>query len=72
MSPNDRPYFMLRHQQELDAAARSSGSVRGRHEELAWLYQMRINYLDRGITGEEFDAPAPEEPAPVQHIIVAA
>jgi hypothetical protein len=72
MSPDDRPYFMLRHKQELDAAAHSSGPVRGRHEELAWLYEMRINYLDRGITGEEFEASGQEERAPVQHVIVAA
>lgn len=60
MSPNDRPYFMLRHKQELDAACRSSGSVRDRHEELAWLYEMRVIYLDRGITGEEPEAVTPK------------
>jgi hypothetical protein len=79
MGPKDRDYFMLRAEQELDAAAHSRGSVRGRHEELAWLYQMRVIYFDRGITGEEPEvvqsvAPAvvDSEPAFIQHIIVPA
>jgi hypothetical protein len=68
MKPQDRNYFMLRAEQELDAAARSTGQVRGRHEELAWLYQMRVIYIDRGLVAEV----AEEVSEPVQHIIVAA
>ena len=49
MGPKDRDYFMLRAEQELDAASHSRGAVRGRHQELAWLYQMRIIYIDRGM-----------------------
>jgi len=70
MKPQDREYFMMRAGQELDAASQSTGQVRGRHEELAWLYQMRVIYLDRGLFEEVADAePAAE---PIQHIIVAA
>lgn len=73
MGPKDRDYFVLRAEQELDAAAHSRGAVRGRHEELAWLYQMRINYIDRGLFGDTAevldDAPQAE---PLQRIIVPA
>jgi hypothetical protein len=69
MKPQDREYFMMRAEQELDAAAHSRGQVRGRHEELAWLYQMRVIYIDRGLVEEVAESVAPE---PVQHIIVAA
>jgi hypothetical protein len=81
MSPNDRDYFATRARQELAAAAAagSNGTVRDRHEELAWLYQMRVIYFDRGITGEEPEvvhsvAPAvvDSEPALIQHITVPA
>jgi hypothetical protein len=70
MKPQDRDYFMMRAGQELDAASQSTGQVRGRHEELAWLYQMRVIYIDRGL----FEDVAESEPAPepIQHIIVAA
>ena len=71
MGPKDRNYFMLRAEQELDAAARAtSRTVRGRHEELAWLYQMRVDYIDRGLVSDV--AEALSEPVPVQHIIIAA
>lgn len=70
MGPEDRDYFMLRAGQERNAAARSVGVVRARHEELAWLYQMRVIYIDRGLTGDEKEAP--DEPGPVQHIIIRA
>jgi len=56
MGPKDRAYFMLRAEQELDAAARSRGQVRGRHEELAWLYQMRVIYIDRGLVSDVAEA----------------
>ena len=72
MGPKDRDYFMLRAEQELDAASRSRGQVRGRHEELAWLYQMRVNYIDRGLVSdiaEALDEAANGEP--IQHIAVA-
>jgi len=68
VGPKDRNYFMLRAEQELDAAAHSSGQVRGRHEELAWLYQMRVIYIDRGVVEEAAEISAKQ----VQHIIVAA
>lgn len=63
----DRDYFMLRAREERRAAAHSLGAVRGRHEELAWLYEMRVMYIDRGLVGDD----EPEQ-APVQHIIVHA
>lgn len=57
MGPKDRNYFMLRAEQELDAAAHAkSRTVRGRHEELAWLYQMRVNYIDRGLVSDVAEA----------------
>jgi hypothetical protein len=72
MRPKDRDYFMLRAEQELDAASRSRGQVRGRHEELAWLYQMRVIYIDRGLVSdiaEALDEAASGEC--IQHIAVA-
>ena len=69
MKPQDRDYFMMRAEQELDAAAQSRGQVRGRHEELAWLYQMRVIYIDRGLVEEAVETVGPE---PIQHIVVAA
>ena len=76
MGPKDRAYFMLRAEQEIDAAAHAtSRTVRGRHEELAWLYQMRVNYIDRGLVSEVAETlSAPVEPAsePIQHIIIPA
>lgn len=68
MGPNDRDYFMLRAEQELDAASHSTGAVRGRHQELAWLYQLRIIYIDRGMFT---DAEETVDAAPVQHIVVS-
>jgi len=56
MGPKDRDYFMIRAEQELDAASRSTGEARGRHEELAWIYQMRVSYIDRGLVGEIAEA----------------
>jgi len=76
MGPKDRAYFMLRAEQEIDAAAHAtSRTVRGRHEELAWLYQMRVNYIDRGLVSEVAEAlgePVEPAPEPVQHIILPA
>jgi hypothetical protein len=69
MKPQDRDYFMMRAEQELDAAANSRGAVRGRHEELAWLYQMRVIYIDRGLVEEAAETAEPET---MQHLIVAA
>jgi hypothetical protein len=68
VGPKDRAYFMLRAEQELDAAARSTGQVRGRHEELAWLYQMRVIYIDRGVVEEAAEISA----EPIPQIVVAA
>lgn len=73
MKPQDRDYFMLRAEQELDAASHSTGQVRGRHEELAWLYQMRVIYIDRGLVAEAAECTEPEEPhIPMPQVIVAA
>lgn len=47
MRADDREYFLLRAHQEHEAAARSTGPARGRHEELASSYRMRVMYLDR-------------------------
>ncbi len=53
MTPEDRSYFMLRAEQERTAARNSlSRIVRGRHEELAWLYEMRLQFSDRADTNE--------------------
>ena len=49
MGPEDREYFILRARQERLAASASNGAARGRHEELASLYEMRVLYLDRGL-----------------------
>ena len=68
----DRDYFMLRAREERNAAAHSMGAVRGRHEELAWLYEMRIMYIDRGLVGDDAETPGPEQGPPIQHIIVHA
>ena len=70
MKPEDRDYFMLRGRDERAAARRSHGAVRGRHEELAWLYEMRVMYIDRGLVGD--DAEDSQEALPVPQIIVAA
>ena len=72
MSPKDRDYFAYRAEQELNAAARSLGWVRSRHEELAWLYQMRVIYLDRGITGEDEEEAHEREPMLVHEMIIPA
>jgi hypothetical protein len=48
MTSKDRTYFMLRAEQERQAARSSTNrAVRGRHEELAWLYQMRLDFDER-------------------------
>ncbi|NUR46245.1 MAG: hypothetical protein HOP91_08855 [Sphingomonas sp.] len=48
MTSKDRTYFMFRAEQERQAARCSTNrNVRGRHEELAWLYQMRLEFEDR-------------------------
>ena len=48
MTTNERDYFILRAKQEDEAARLSTNSqVRGRHEELGWLYRMRLQYSDR-------------------------
>ena len=48
MTAQDRDYFMLRARQEDEAAQLStSRTVRCRHEELGWLYRMRIQFDGR-------------------------
>jgi len=72
MGPKDRAYFMLRAEQELDAAAHSpSRNVRGRHEELAWIYQMRVNLIDQGLVSEVGE-PVGAGSEPVVQVIVHA
>jgi hypothetical protein len=70
MTSGDRDYFMWRAEQERAAAKRSQGAVRGRHEEFASAYQMRVIYIDMGLTGE--DEGEPGVAAPIEHIIIAA
>ena len=70
MGPKDREYFTLRAEQEMNAASQSTGAVRGRHQELAWLYQMRIIYIDRGMFSDA--AEERSDPAPVRKVIVTA
>lgn len=55
MKSSDRDYFLFRAGQERDAAARSSGAARARHEELAAIYRMRVTYIDRGLIDEGSD-----------------
>jgi hypothetical protein len=68
MNVGDRDYFMLRARQERLAARDTLGVVRGRHEELAWLYEMRVIYIDRGLVGDETEDA--NEGVQVQHIVV--
>jgi len=70
MNVGDRDYFMLRGRQERLAARGTLGAVRDRHEELAWLYEMRVIYFDRGLVADETEDT--EERVPLQHIIVPA
>jgi hypothetical protein len=73
MGPKDRDYFILRAEQERYAAMHSRGAVRGRHEELAWLYQMRVNYIDRGLfTDADETADEPRQIEPLQQIVILA
>jgi hypothetical protein len=48
MDSQDRTYFMMRAKTEWDAAGRSHGPARARHEELASAYQMRVMCIDKG------------------------
>ena len=73
MTSQDRDYFMLRAKQEQEAArCATSRTVRGRHEELAWLYQMRVQFFDRAENHEALDVVVGEEHSPIQQITVAA
>ena len=72
MTAGDREYFMLRTRQELEAAAHSSGPVRGRHEEFASAYRMRVMWIDRGALDEAPAAPQTTESAPVQYVDIPA
>ena len=73
MTPEDRSYFMLRAEQERTAARNSlSRIVRGRHEELAWLYEMRLQFSDRADTNELFEIVTDGTHEPVMRIPVAA
>jgi len=48
MDARDRDYFAIRANEERNAAARSHGRARSRHEELAAAYQMRVMCIDKG------------------------
>ena len=70
MTSQDREYFMLRAKQEQEAARCSpSRTVRGRHEELAWLYQMRLQFSDRADSHDALDVVVGEKHP---HVDVAA
>ena len=73
MTSEDRNYFMLRAEQERNAARCSiDRNVRGRHEELAWLYEMRLQFSDRADSHEALDVVVGDPPQPIIHIGVAA
>ena len=73
MTHADRTYFMFRAQQER-ATARSSTNrvVRERHEELAWLYEMRLQFSDRADSHEALDVVTDDAPRPILGLNVAA
>ena len=71
MGPEDRDYFILRARQERLAAAASNGAVRGRHEEFAALYEMRVHYIDRGLFKDD-SAAKPAQAEIEHHIIIRA
>jgi len=72
MTSDDRNYFMLRAEQERQAArCCTNRNVRGRHEELAWLYEMRLQFSDRADSHEALDI-VDEKHQPIMHIGVAA
>ena len=72
MKTEDRDYFMLRARQERQAAGLSRGAVRGRHEELAWLYEMRVIYFDRGLAGDDSETAEPEQAQPTHQLALSA
>jgi len=73
MTSEDRNYFMLRAEQERQAArCATNRNVRGRHEELAWLYEMRLQFTDRADSHEAFEISVGETHEPIMHIGVAA
>jgi hypothetical protein len=73
MTSDDRNYFMLRAKQERQAASCCTNRiVRGRHEELAWLYEMRLQFCDRADSHEALDVAVGDSSQPIIHIGVAA
>lgn len=69
MTPEDRSYFMLRAEQERHAAHTCSNRiVRGRHEELAWLYEMRLQFADRADSHEAYEIDMGETHEPMIHV----
>ena len=73
MTPEDRSYFMLRAEQERSAAQKSpSRIVRGRHEELAWLYEMRLQFSDRADSHDAFEIDMGDVQEPIMPVGVAA
>lgn len=73
MRPDDREYFMMREGQERDAAAHSMGPARGRHEEMASIYRLRVMYIDHELAGDPgFAAEAPEDGEVRQLMLISA
>lgn len=72
MTSDDRTYFMLRAEQERQAArCCTNRNVRGRHEELAWLYEMRLQFSGRADSHEVSDV-VDVSHQPTMHVGVAA
>jgi hypothetical protein len=75
MDSRDRNYFTVRAKTEWDAAGRSHGPARSRHEELAAAYQMRVMCIDKGycdLAAESACEPPakPSEPGNIAHIVI--
>jgi hypothetical protein len=73
MTHEDRTYFMLRAKQERDAARCSAKRiVRMRHEEFAWLYEMRLQFADRADSHEALEVVTGEAHKPIIGVGIAA
>jgi hypothetical protein len=73
MTSNDRIYFSKRAGEEKQAARSTNNrQARIRHEELAWLYQMRVDYIDRGLADDSADGSKDQEPVQAPRPFLAA
>jgi hypothetical protein len=70
MRVDDREYFLMRAEQERDAAAHSMGPARGRHEEMASIYQLRILYIDHERAGDADYAPDTADSGQIQQFML--